>query len=64
MAVAKIAAGNLTTEEIGKKLAEEGGEYRPEVTHVVPERYGDPAKSGLTATVSKEGPNEFTFDIK
>jgi hypothetical protein len=31
---------------------------------LIPERYADPAKSGLTADIKAGGPNEFTFDLK
>jgi hypothetical protein len=30
---------------------------------VLPQKYGDIATSGLSATVVKDGPNEFTFEI-
>jgi hypothetical protein len=30
----------------------------------LPVKFANPASSGLTATVSKEGPNEFKFDLK
>ena len=37
---------------------------RPEVSPI-PEKYGDPAKSGVTATVDADGSkNDFTFDLK
>jgi hypothetical protein len=35
----------------------------PVVKHLVPEKYGDAAKSGLKATVTQDGPNEFKFDL-
>lgn len=31
---------------------------------LVPPKYNSPAQSGLEATVTAEGPNEFTFDLK
>ena len=31
---------------------------------LIPEKYGDPAKSGLKATVVPEQENQFTFDLK
>lgn len=33
------------------------------VNHIIPVQYNSFAKSGLTATVTKEGPNEFTFEL-
>ncbi len=36
----------------------------PKITWIVPEKYSLPAKSGLTAVVSADGPNDFVFDVK
>jgi hypothetical protein len=35
----------------------------PVVKHLVPEKYSVVEKSGLTAKVTEEGPNEFTFNL-
>ena len=36
----------------------------PEFHWIIPEKYSDASKSGLTAEVSESGPNEFKFDLK
>jgi hypothetical protein len=53
-------------EEVTKYMAGHGGRMPPEpaVKYEVPKQYSDPAKSGLSATVTKEGPNQFKFDLK
>lgn len=40
-----------------------GTEISVETISIVPEKYGNPHQSGLTATVASKGPNEFLFDI-
>mgnify|MGYP001333918369 CR=1 FL=1 len=42
---------------------ESGAERSVETVSVVPEKYGNPYQSGLTATVASGGPNEFLFEI-
>ena len=34
------------------------------VKYLMPQKYGNPGTSGLTAEVKETGPNEFTFDLK
>ncbi|QDV70593.1 hypothetical protein Poly24_43170 [Rosistilla carotiformis] len=42
-----------------------GGEaVPPTITWIIPEKYSNSAKSGLTATISETEPNEFTFDLE
>ncbi|HID75213.1 MAG TPA: carboxypeptidase regulatory-like domain-containing protein [Planctomycetaceae bacterium] len=40
------------------------GEEVTEGESEIPAKYGDPQQSGLEATVTKGGPNEFNFDLK
>lgn len=35
----------------------------PPPKYIVPEKYGNPNTSGLTETVSPDGPNDFRFDL-
>ncbi|MBI3466627.1 MAG: carboxypeptidase regulatory-like domain-containing protein [Planctomycetes bacterium] len=35
----------------------------PVVKHLIPERYSEPETSGLTATVTSDGANTFTFEL-
>ncbi|QDS90256.1 hypothetical protein EC9_44630 [Rosistilla ulvae] len=42
-----------------------GGEaVPPTITWIIPEKYSNSAKSGLTATISETERNEFTFDLE
>lgn len=42
-----------------------GGVAEPQkVTWLIPEKYSNATKSGLTATVTEGGENEFTFDLQ
>jgi len=36
----------------------------PKVTWIIPEKYSNSTRSGLTAEVTESGPNEFTFDLQ
>lgn len=36
----------------------------PKVVNELPDKYKNPAKSQLTATIAAGGPNEFSFDLK
>jgi hypothetical protein len=36
----------------------------PEITWIIPEKFSIASKSGLKATVSESGPNDFPFDLK
>lgn len=40
-----------------------GAELSVETVSVVPEKYGNPYQSGLSATVASKGDNEFIFEI-
>lgn len=42
---------------------ETGSERSVETVSIIPEKYGNPYQSGLTATVASGGPNEFQFEI-
>lgn len=44
--------------------AKKSDDLYAEQKSVIPEKYGDLKKSGLTATVSASGENKFTFDLK
>lgn len=42
-----------------------GGEaVPPTITWIIPEKFSNAAKSGLTATVSETEPNEFVFELE
>src|SRR5262245_18294102 len=50
-------------------VAQNSKEYNPNappatVKYHVPQKYTNPATSGLTAEVKDSGPNDFTFDLK
>jgi len=36
----------------------------PEITWIIPEKFSNPTQSGLTASVTESGPNDFKFDLK
>jgi len=36
----------------------------PKTVQLLPQRYSDPVKSGLSATVREAGPNDFPFDLQ
>lgn len=38
--------------------------FIPKETSMIPEKFGKPESSGLTATVKTEGTNQFKFDLK
>ncbi|MBW8884748.1 MAG: hypothetical protein JF612_08235 [Planctomycetia bacterium] len=53
----------------GQKVDVDSPQYDPNappatVKYHLPQKYGNPATSGLTAEVKESGPNEFTFDLK
>jgi len=57
--------GEMTTEQAQEYFAKTGQSPPPPKTvNELPEKYKDPASSGLTATVEAGKPNEFTFDLK
>jgi hypothetical protein len=42
-----------------------GGKALPlEITWIIPEKCSIPTKSGLTASVTESGPNDFKFELK
>ena len=42
-----------------------GGKALPlEITWIIPEKFSIPTKSGLTASVTESGPNDFKFELK
>ena len=52
----------------GQKVDVDSPQYDPSappatVKYHVPQKYGNPATSGLSAEVKESGPNEFTFDL-
>jgi hypothetical protein len=52
----------------GQKVDVDSPQYDPSappatVKYHVPQKYGNPATSGLSAEVKESGPNEFTFDV-
>jgi hypothetical protein len=40
------------------------GDSQKKPVNAIPDNYGNPAKSGLTATVTEDGENVFNFDLK
>jgi uncharacterized protein DUF6795 len=70
VAVSKIeggaAAGETQTEEEAYAQAFPGSspEKAPEVKDLLPAKYKDASKSGLTATVESGGGNDFPFELK
>lgn len=48
----------------GVDVSAGGQAIPPEIRWLIPQKYADPATSGLTAEVSESGPNEFRFDLK
>ncbi|WP_459554327.1 hypothetical protein [Lacunimicrobium album] len=54
------AVGNV----VATTDAKTGNEVSVPMTSAIPEKYGMPAKSGLSAKVEKDSPNDFTFELK
>lgn len=52
-----------TTEKFVPAHSPDESESLPVITHHLPERYRDRQRSGLTAEVSRDGPNVFSFDL-
>ena len=48
----------------GVDVSAGGKAVPPEIHWIIPQKYSDPSKSGLTADVSESGPNDFKFDLK
>lgn len=65
VAVTALApAANAKAAKSNEAAADLGENYVPTVSSI-PESYGDPRKSGLSATVSaKSAENDFKFDLK
>jgi hypothetical protein len=49
---------------LGVDVSAGGKALPPEIRWLIPQKYSDPTKSGLTAEVSASGPNDFKFDLK
>jgi len=52
-----------TTEVVERPSDPEAALPPPKITQHLPAKYGDQAKSGLSAEVSEKGPNEFSFAL-
>lgn len=48
----------------GVDVSAGGKALPPEIRWIIPKKYSDPSKSGLTADVSTSGPNEFKFELE
>jgi len=48
----------------GVDVSAGGTAVPPEIRWIIPQKYSDSAKSGLTAEVTSSGPNDFPFDLK
>ena len=53
----------------GQQLSTDDPKYDPNappatIKHLLPQKYGNIATSGLTTEVKADGPNELTFDLK
>lgn len=57
-------AGNVPGDEIGAMPANAEAMQAPETRHLLPEKYASKETTDLTATVSKEGENAFTFELE
>ena len=45
------------------QAAQGGGDMYAEQKSLIPDRYGSPEKSGLTADIKADGPNELKFEL-
>ena len=62
VAIRRVEVIDNTPEDVDLSA---GGVAGPQkVTWLIPEKYSNATKSGLTAEVTESGPNEFTFDLK
>ena len=59
----KVSITKTETEKIPAGINLDEVDFQPKVTSLIPKKYGSPETSGLTAEVTADGPNEFTFKL-
>ena len=59
----KVSITKTETEEIPAGINPDEVDFQPKVTSLIPKKYGSPETSGLTAEVTADGSNEFTFEL-
>jgi hypothetical protein len=62
VAVSKVESKSMTSEDMAK-MTTSGKKVAPP-KNLLPTRYANAKKSGLTATVSADGSNDFKFELK
>ncbi|QDT55104.1 hypothetical protein Pan44_31460 [Caulifigura coniformis] len=62
VAIRRVDVVNKTPEDVDVSAG--GVAVPPEIHWIVPEKYSDLRKSGLTASVTEAGPNHFEFALK
>jgi hypothetical protein len=60
----EVTGEKLSQEEAQKYLMDRGTPPPSTTKQIVQPKFSSGATSGLTATVSESGPNEFTFDVE
>lgn len=62
VAIRRVDVVDNTPEDVDLSA---GGVAQPtQITWIIPEKYSNSTKSGLTAEVTEAGPNEFIFDLQ
>ena len=62
VSIRRVDIVDMTPE--GVEVAFGGTSVPPKITWIIPQKYANPATSGLTADVTPDGPNDFTFDLQ
>ena len=59
----KVSITKTEIEKVPANINLDEVDFQPKVTSLIPEKYGSPETSGLTAEVTANGLNEFKFEL-